>query len=149
MARAIDHPCNFFSEGRANAMVASLLIVDDNENVSVLKKDAINKMTPQPRWPDLSTSVSGITPEDWDRFKNRARLDGVKYRDALEMAIVDLAAAIRRGDKIDWQPSRSAPSRAVRMHADTRDLINDLVKESGYKQNVIVGTAMDYWISRP
>lgn len=106
-------------------------------------------MTHQLRWPDISTSVSGISDEDWGRFRERARRDNMKYRDALEMAVSDFAEAVRSGVPIDWKPSKSAPSRAVRMHTDTRDLINALVKETSYKQNVVIGTAMDRWANRP
>ena len=35
------------------------------------------------------------------------------------------------------------------MHDDTRILINELVEEFSYKQNIIVGTAMHMWANRP
>jgi hypothetical protein len=117
----------------------------DNEGI-VLNRDT---MPPQVRWPHISTSVSGIAAEDWDAFKARAKVDGIKYRDALEQAIADLAVAARRGDEIDWQPVKVAPSRAVRMHDDTRNEINALVEEFQYKQNVVVATAMHRYTHRP
>jgi hypothetical protein len=55
---------------------------------------------------------------------------------------------VRRGDDIDWQPVKVAPSRAIRIHDDVRNLINELVAETEYKQNVVVATAMHKWVSR-
>ena len=115
----------------------------DNEGI-VLNRDTM----PQLRWPNITTSVSGIAAEDWDAFKARAAADKIKYKDALEQAIHDLAVAARRGEDVDWQPVKVAPSRPVRMHEDTRNLINELVEEFSYKQNVVVATAMRRWANR-
>lgn len=101
------------------------------------------------RWPIISTSVSGVAAEDWDAFKARAKRDKIKQRDALETAVSDLAAAARRGDHVEWQPAKVAPSRSVKMHNDVQTEINNLVGEFGYKQNVVVATAMHRWTNRP
>ena len=116
----------------------------DNEGI-VLNRDTM----PQLRWPNITTSVSGIAAEDWDAFKARAKREKLPYKDALEQAIRDLADAARRGEDVDWQPVKVAPSRPVKMHDDIRNLINELVEEFSYKQNVVVATAMHRWMNRP
>lgn len=103
----------------------------------------------QARWPSISTSVSGISPEDWDLFKAKARRDKVQYGTALEQAIADLATAARRGDDVDWQPVKIAPSKGIRIHADTWNEVNKLVEEFGYKQNVVFATALHMWTIKP
>ena len=122
------------------------------ENVVGGDKEALvlnGNVMPQVRYPNISTSVSGIANEDWEAFTGRARQDNIKYQDAITLAIKDLAVAARRGDRIEWKAAKNAPSRAVRMHDDTRILINELVEEFSYKQNIIVGTAMHMWANRP
>ena len=104
---------------------------------------------PQQRWPIETTSVSGIPSEEWDRFKTRARLDKMKYRQALEMAIEGLADSIRKGDEIDWLPPRLAPSRPVKIHNDALNTVRGLSGQLSFKQNVIIGTAIHRWIKRP
>jgi S1-C subfamily serine protease len=101
----------------------------------------------QKRWPDITTSVSGITAEDWNAFRAKADRDKIKYKAALEQAISDLAVAARRGDAIAWQPAKIAPSRPIRIHDDIRKLINALNHEFGFQQNVIVATAIHRWLS--
>lgn len=103
---------------------------------------------PQKRWPHITTSVSGISPDDWKLFKDTARRHGMPYREAMEHAIADLIADIRSGKEIDWQPSRSAPSKPIKIHAETVDQVRDLVEKIGYRQNVIFGTAMMRWIGK-
>jgi hypothetical protein len=44
-------------------------------------------MSPQARWPLITTSVSGILPETWQAFKKQAESQGFTYRDAMETAI--------------------------------------------------------------
>ena len=101
----------------------------------------------QKRWPDISSSVSGIVAEDWEAFKSTASARKVKMKTALEQSISDLATAMRAGEAIDWQPSKVAPTRAIRIHVDTRTLINELSAQTGYHQNVIVASAMKRWLS--
>lgn len=127
-----------------NAAVAPFGIYGNNGAVEA-------KRTPivvHDRWPIISTSVSGIAAEDWDDFKSRAKRDKIALRTALEEAVIDLAAAARRGDKIEWQAVKVAPSRSVKMHNDIQTLINELVDEFSYKQNVLVATAMYRWTNR-
>ena len=103
---------------------------------------------PQKRWPHITTSVSGISPEDWEMFKDAAIDRNMSYREAMEHAIADLIADIRSGKEIDWQPSRSAPSKPIKIHAETVDQVRDLCDRIGYRQNVIFGTAMMRWIEK-
>jgi hypothetical protein len=127
-----------------DAVIAQNVVGGDKEAL-VLKRTTM----PQLRWPYISTSVAGIAPEDWTTFKARVERDKIKQQDAIEQAIKDLAEAVRRGDTIEWQPSKTARSRAVRMHDDTHKLINQLVDELDYKQNIVVGTALHRWAHRP
>src|SRR4051794_15375481 len=92
----------------------------------------------QKRWPDISTSVSGIAPEDWEVFKTAASAHKGGMKAALEQSIADLATAVRSGETIDWHPVKIASTRAIRIHADTGTLINELTAETGYRQNVII-----------
>lgn len=103
---------------------------------------------PQKRWPHITTSVSGISPEDWKLFKDKADMRNMSYREALECAIFDLIADIKRGRGIDWQPPRSAPSKPIKIHAESVEQVRDLVEKIGYRQNVIIGTAMMRWVDR-
>lgn len=136
---------NFFGKlDWMNVVVAENAVGGDKEAL-VLNGNVM----PQVRYPNISTSVSGIANEDWEAFTSRARQDNVKYQDAITLAIKDLAVAARRGDRIEWKAAKNAPSRPLRMHDDTRILINELVKEFSYKQNIIVGTAMHMWANRP
>lgn len=101
----------------------------------------------QKRWPDVSSSVSGIAPEDWDAFKTAASARKVKMKAALEQSISDLATAVCAGETIDWQPAKMAPTRSIRIHVDIRTMINDLSTQTDYHQNVIIATAMKRWLS--
>ena len=68
------------------------------ENVVGGDKKALvlnGNVMPQVRYPNISTSVSGIAAEDWDAFTARARQDNIKYQDAITLAIKDLAVAPR------------------------------------------------------
>jgi hypothetical protein len=97
----------------------------------------------------ITTSVSGISAEDWDLFRTAADQRNVTYRAALESAIAVLESAVRSGSDIDWRPIKIAPSRPIRIHPDTRAIINALIEQTGYHQNVIVATAMQRWSSAP
>jgi hypothetical protein len=127
-----------------DAAIAQNTVDSDNGRVA-LKRTTM----PQLRWPYISSSVSGIAPDNWNAFKARVDRDKIKQQDAIAQAIKDLAEAVRRGDAIEWQPSKTARSRAIRMHDDTRKLIAQLVDELDYKQNIVVGTALHMWAHRP
>jgi hypothetical protein len=127
-----------------NVSVADSANSSDKES-KVLMLDAKDIM--QKRWPDISTSVSGIAPEDWDTFKTAATARKTNMKSALEQSIADLATAVRSGGAIDWQAPKVASTRAIRIHADTLTIINELVAETGYRQNVVVATAMKRWLS--
>jgi hypothetical protein len=98
--------------------------------------------------PYVTTSISGITPEDWDAFKERARQEGITYRAALYAAFADLTEAIEREEKIDWKAIKVAPSRPIKVDCDLRDEVRVLGKKLGYRQNVILATAMHRWASK-
>src|SRR4051794_20877685 len=123
-------------------MVETAALGSDKE-VAVVNRDTMTKRS------SITTSVSGVSAEDWDAFKDAADQRDVTYRDAMESAIADLAAAVRSGSDIDWRPIKIAPSRPIRIHSDTRAIINTLIEQTGYHQNVIVATAMQRWSSAP
>jgi hypothetical protein len=115
----------------------------DNEGV-------VNNRNPMPqeRWPLVVQSISGIPAEDWKLFKNRCQTEGITQGKAMELAVADLANGMRRGEKIEWRPSKGARAKPVRMHDDTITDVRKLVDESGFLQNVIFGTAMYRWATR-
>jgi hypothetical protein len=102
-------------------------------------------MPPQKGPPYVTTSVSGITSEDWDAFKARADQENIKYIEAIARAVNDLATSVRRGDAIDWKAIKVAPSRPVRIGVDLREEVRALADRFGYRQNVILATAMHRW----
>ena len=46
--------------------------------------------------PYITTSVSGITAEDWDAFKARADREQISYRESLSHAVNDLVEVLRQ-----------------------------------------------------
>jgi hypothetical protein len=106
------------------------------------------RMSPQARWPLITTSVSGILPETWQEFKRQADSQGFTYREAMEAAIRDIAAASRSGENIVWPHPKSARSRPVQLHHEVQELLHQLMSELGLKQNVIVLGAMMRWLER-
>lgn len=102
----------------------------------------------QDRWPDITTSVSGISRNDWDIFKLAARRRELTYRAAMEHAIGALVADIRAGRKIEWMPARPAAGQSIKLHADTLDQVRELAAKVGYRHNVVIGTAMHRWVGR-
>jgi hypothetical protein len=126
-----------------------------NVNVALLditgnKGEIITVRTPMPqeRWPHITTSISGISAEDWTSFKSTANKRDMTYREAIEHAVADLVADIRSGRSITWRPTRSARSRAIKIHAETVDQVRILADQVGYRQNVIFGTAMHRWVAK-
>jgi hypothetical protein len=105
-------------------------------------------MSPQARWPLITTSVSGILPETWQAFKKQAESQGFTYREAMETAIRDIAEASRSGEVIVWPHPKPAKSRAVQIHHEVQELLHQLMKELGLKQNVIVLEAMARWLKK-
>ncbi|GEO42165.1 hypothetical protein SAE02_63130 [Skermanella aerolata] len=105
-------------------------------------------MPPKKGPPYVTTSVSGITAEDWDAFKARADREQISYRESLSRAVNDLATAVRRGDAVDWKAIKVAPSRPVRIGEDLREEVRSLAAEFGYRQNVILATAMHAWANK-
>jgi hypothetical protein len=120
----------------------------------------------QKRWPLVSTSVSGIAPEVWQRFKEEAAGRGLTFRDAIEQAIRDFARRVEadrneeiNNSRLDYyfrlQPSYStglfrlhstgARSHPVQMHHEVLNLVRKIIVETGHKQNAVVLNAMMWW----
>ena len=87
-------------------VVALTVICGNNERVKTH-----GTAMPQDRWPIITTSVSGISAEDWTLFKKTAKLRNFKYQQAMERALAELIADIRSKRDITWEPSRPAKSR--------------------------------------
>jgi hypothetical protein len=92
--------------------------------------------------------VSGITLEDWNAFIAKADQEQISCREALSRAVNDLAVAVRRGETIDWKAIKVAPSRPVKIGTNLRDEVRLLATEFGYRQNVILATAMHMWANK-
>ena len=127
-----------------DAGVAPTLDYSNNERVITRGID----MT-QDRWPIVTTSVSGVSKDDWDLFKKTAKRRKLNYRQAMERSIAELIADVRSSRDISWEPSRPAKSRPIKIHVDTIEEVRKLADQVGYRQNVIILTAMLRWVSNP
>lgn len=122
---------------------------------------------PQRRWPIITTSISGIPPEVWTQFKSKADERGVSFRLAMEEAIRNLAKQVGDGGRQKWDipttnfyfamdksnfagmfrlHTTTAKGHPVQMHHEVRDVLHQIVKTTGYKQNIVVLNAMVWWI---
>jgi hypothetical protein len=98
------------------------------------------------RWPVITTSVSGIDREIWTQFKRQAGCRGMTHREAAEDAINRLSASHAAREPIEWQPVRGALSHSIRTHEAVWRKVLDMVDASGYRQNVVVLTALKRWM---
>ena len=105
-------------------------------------------LMPQNRWPIITTSVSGIRPEIWDRFKTAAEERGLTHREAAEEAIRDLAAAFAADGVDRWEPTSRSKAHSVRAHTDRWDEIHAIVGKTGFHQSVVIQTAMKRWLDK-
>src|SRR3954454_1143856 len=78
-------------------------------------------MTPQSRWPLVTTSVSGIGPEIWESFRKRADATGVTYREAIEAAIHDLITDVQEDRQIIWYPPQPGGPFPFQIHEKVRE----------------------------
>ena len=127
-----------------DGVVAPTVICGNNEWV-----ETYGAAMPQDRWPIITTSVSGISADDWNLFKKAAKQRNFKYQQAMERALAELIADIRSKREITWEPSRPAKSKPIKIHADTIEEVRKLVDQVGYRQNVIILTAMLRWVDNP
>jgi hypothetical protein len=102
----------------------------------------------QRRWPTITTSISGIAPEQWEGFKARAKARGMTFQAATEAAIGNLAEAIAQGEPISWPHAMGGKVHPVQMHHEVRDVMHWIVKQTGHRQNVVVLAAMLRWMER-
>jgi hypothetical protein len=122
---------------------------------------------PQRRWPIITTSISGIAPEVWTQFKSKADERGLTFRLAMEEAIRNLAKKVAEGERQTWEipgtdlylavdksnlagmfrlHTTTAKSHPIQMHYEVRDILQDVVKTTGYKKNIVILNAMAWWI---
>jgi hypothetical protein len=105
-------------------------------------------MTPQSRWPLVTTSVSGIGPEIWESFRKRADATGVTYREAIEAAIHDLITDVQEDRQIIWYPPQPGGPFPFQIHEKVREELRALVKKVNYRQNVVLLTAIQRWLEK-
>lgn len=98
------------------------------------------------RWPIITTSVSGIDREMWGEFKRTAERRGLTHREAAESAINQLSADVAAKTPVDWIPVRGALSHSIRAHEAVWRKVLDLARTSGYRQNIIILTALKRWM---
>ena len=123
-------------------------------------------MPPQKRWPLVKTSVSGIPPEMWAKFKEEAERHGLTLRLAVEQAVREFADKLKGyenqsmknsvDNNVSFQPfdltgffrfhTTTAETRGIQMHHEVQDILRGIVKTTGYKQNVVLLNAMMWWI---
>jgi hypothetical protein len=125
-------------------VVAPTVICGNNERVKTYGTEM-----PQDRWPIITTSVSGISADDWTLFKQTAKKRNLKYQQAMEHALAQLISDIRLKHHITWEPSRPAKSKPIKIHSDTINAVRELAEKFDYRQNVIILTAMRRWINNP
>jgi len=121
----------------------------------------------QRRWPIITTSISGVRPEIWAKFKSDADRRGLTFRLALEEAIRQLSEKIkeRSGQQIDvpntdfyigFEQSNiaglfrarttTAKPHPVQMHHEVRDILGEIAQATGYKRNIVILNAMMWWM---
>ncbi len=105
-------------------------------------------MTPQARWPTISTSVSGIPPDVWDRFYAAADRKGVTGREAMEEAILDLSSDLDVGATIVWPQPTQGKRRSIEVHDSIRSTLRTIMTTTLLRQNVIVLAAMQRWLAK-
>lgn len=104
----------------------------------------------QQRYPQNTTSISGIVEKDWDDFHARAERECITRKEALERAVSDLVLAVHRNDAITWRPAmRPSKPRPVKIHDDSLTQVHELSQKFGYRNNVIISTAIHRWTVRP
>jgi hypothetical protein len=107
--------------------------------------------TPMPirdRWPLVSVSITGVAPEMWDAFEKKAKDQGLTNKDAMEASIRRFAEAVRSGRPVTWPAPRTGKRRAVQMHHLVREEMRALIREFGYRQNVVILAAMQQWLDK-
>ena len=105
-------------------------------------------MSPQERHPHLTTSISGIDADEWKALHAMAQQEGVTNREALERAVRSLVADIKDGKEIVWRPSKVAPRKAVKIHADVLDDARKIGSQLDLRINVIISTAIHRWLNK-
>lgn len=105
-------------------------------------------MSPQARWPVIGTSVSGIAAETWDAFHQQAERAGLTYREAIEVAVRDLAAAVRAGEAMTWPHATGGKKRPVQIHHEAHDEVKAVVALTKMRQNVVFLAAIERWMKK-
>jgi len=105
-------------------------------------------MSPQARWPLIQISVSGFAPATWDDFRDMTERLRVTVRAALEEAIGDLVRDVEAGKAITWPHTKSGKSHTLQLHEKMHLELQRMVRDLGYRQNVIVIAAIERWMAQ-
>ena len=105
-------------------------------------------MSPQARWPIIGTSVSGIAAKTWEAFHKKAEDAGLTYREAMEAANTDLAAAVRSGEKINWPHATGGPKKPLQIHYETHGEVKAIMALTKMRQNVVFLAAIERWTAK-
>lgn len=119
----------------------------NNDGVTTIRNPM--QMSPQKRYPHITTSISGINADEWKALHAMAQEEGVTNREALERAVRSLVADIKNGREIVWRPSKVAPRKAVKIHADVLEEARKIGNQLDLRINVILGTAIYRWLNKP
>jgi len=65
----------------------------------------------------------------------------------MEAAIQALAVSVKSGEDIPWPPTKRGKVEVIRTHETIHNELKALVKETGYRQNVVVLAAMQRWLN--
>lgn len=131
------------TEAPANTIIARGPKLRQNRRIT----DSVSAM-PQPRWPIITTSISGIPAEFWHKFKHTAKERGLTHREAAEEAIRDLSAAVASGQEVHWEPLKTGAPHSLRAHEERWAEVAALVEKSEYRQSVVIMTALKRWIDK-
>src|SRR3954453_9114343 len=104
------------TEGEMVAELDTKAYRGNNDGVITIRTQM--PMSPQERYPHLTTSISGIDADEWKALHAMAQAEGLTNREALERAVRSLVADIKDGKEIVWRPSKVAPRKAIKIHAD-------------------------------
>jgi hypothetical protein len=105
-------------------------------------------MSPQARWPAIGTSISGLPPERWEAFHRHAEDSGMTYREAMEAAVADLAAAVKAGEDIIWPHATGGKKHPIQIHHEAHDAVKAIMAQTKMRQNVVFLAAMERWVAK-
>lgn len=116
-------------------------------NDGVITTGNLRPMSPQERYPHITTSISGIAVDEWKALSEKARREGITNKEALERAIRSVVADMKDGKDIAWRPSKVAPRKPIKIHDDILEEVKIIGNQLDLRINVIVSTAIYRWLN--